>query len=164
MATLQQLAAAGKLTKLDVPLGRRQQEERVIYLAQDVVEWLRDELPVCASSWNIEETPEQQFDSLASIFVAGETITYDTQFKTLRPIERGIWELKTADLRIFGWFHRRDCFVVTRIDTAQRVKDYGLYPGYRDAAVRFRDGLSLDEPKYIQGDDPHAVVSAFDFT
>lgn len=77
----------------------------------------------------------------------------------MRPVGNGVWELKTADLRLFGWFVQKDCFIVCDCDTTLRVKQMRLYPGYRDQAVRFRERLDLDEPKFIAGDDPNDVVS-----
>jgi hypothetical protein len=77
----------------------------------------------------------------------------------LRPAGDGVWELKTADLRVFGWFHAKDCFLGHCADTAERVKEHRLYTGYVGEVVRFRDSLPLDEPKYIPGEDPDAVVS-----
>ena len=128
-----------------------------------IVARLTYELPTWGSQWQIDETPEQQFDSLTEVYAAGETLTYDRQFKPLVSLGSGIWELKTADLRIFGWFHQRDCFVATNLDLADRIKMYRMYAGYVGEAVRDRDALTLDEPKFIEGDNPHDVVSAFDY-
>jgi hypothetical protein len=71
----------------------------------------------------------------------------------------GIWELKTADLRLFGWFLQKDCFIVSDIDDTGRIKQSNLYRGYCLQAVRRRDALELNEPKFIRGDNPDDVVS-----
>jgi hypothetical protein len=161
MATLQALDASGEISKLDLELGARQQVERLIYLMPRIIHWLKEDLPALGSSWNIEESPEQQFYNLAEVFITGATLTFDLQFKPLNHLGNGIWELKTADLRIFGWFPGRDCFVATNADTAQRIKEHGLYRGYQAEAAQMRAALQLDEPKFIEGSNPHAVVSAF---
>jgi hypothetical protein len=48
-------------------------------------------------------------------------------------------------------------------DTAYRCKKFDLYAGYAGEVVRFRNALDLDEPKFIPGDDPNAVVTNFDY-
>jgi hypothetical protein len=51
----------------------------------------------------------------------------------------------------------------SRMGYATRIKKHDLYRGYANVTTRrFRDELDLDNPKYIPGDDPHAVVSNFD--
>jgi hypothetical protein len=78
-------------------------------------------------------------------------------------VQDGIWELKTADLRIFGWFNVLDHFVGAAADTTDRVKQHNLYYGYAGETARFRDGLDLDPPKFIPGADPNAVVSNYTY-
>ena len=105
----------------------------------------------------------EQVDGLVDVFCSGDTLTYGEQFKPLTHIKDGVWELKTPDIRIFGWFNRKDCFIGVVADDATRIKTYHLYHGYANVTTaRFRDALDLDEPKYVTGDDPHAVVSNFD--
>ena len=163
MATLSELERNGHLSKWEVDLRPPQLEERLIYVSPRLADWLEKDLPLLVSCWNIEETPLQQVYALVKVFVAGETLLFRHQFSPLRPIGNGAWELKTADARIFGWFPFKDCFVGVSANEAWRVKESNLYPAYRDEVVRFRDGLPLDEPKFVKGDDPNAVVSAFDY-
>lgn len=163
MATPVELVEAGALIKLDPVLGVRQQELRIIYLSPRCETWLRVTLPTIGSTWNIEESPAEQLDALVGIFAAGEVLTFGDQFKPLRHIRHGAWELKTADLRVIGWFYRKDCFIACMTDTADRIKHHRLYNGYVNEVARFRDELELDEPKFIAGEDPDDVVSDFDY-
>lgn len=163
MATLLDLEASGEVLKLDAQLGVSQQPMRRIYLLPRVAEWMSNELPSLGSTWNIEEMPIQQFDSFSAIFCAGEPLDYGWRFKPLNHLADGIWELKTADLRMFGWFHQKDCFVITDCDLKQRIIDSGLYRPYCEQGVRFRDILNLDSPKFIPGEDPNAVVSNINY-
>lgn len=158
MATLIELVAAGHLIKLDA-LDERQQEFRAIFMSPRLRDWMAGVLPVLESSWRIELTPEEQVVALTDVFAAGEPLAFGTQFSPLHPIRKGVWELKTADVRIFGWFVRRDQFVAVVADDATRIKQIGLYAGYVGEAVRFREQLDLDEPKFVHGDDPNDVVS-----
>jgi hypothetical protein len=66
-------------------------------------------------------------------------------------------------LRIFGWFHAKDCFIGYRAEHADFVKKHNLYYGLASEAARFRDQLDLDEPKFIPGDDPNVILSNYNF-
>ena len=162
MATVVELEKQGRLFKFDAALGPRAQEFRVLYASQRLMRWMLDVLPMTSSNWNIELSPTEQLDAFLAIYASGETLTYGWQFAPISPIGDGVWELKTADVRVFGWFAHRDCFVGVVGDIAQRVKQHDLYRGYKGEVVRFRHDLNLNEPKFVAGDDPNAVVSNFD--
>lgn len=159
MATPLSLAACGTLVRYDPQLGRRQQEDRYIYLGPRLVDWLSTVLPGLGSTWKIEESPAEQLDSLLADFCAGAPLLVGHMFKALQPIGRGVWELKTAEVRVFGWFHRTDVFIGSNADLKARIVEHSLYRGYIDEAVRLRDSLDLDPPPFISGDEPRHVVS-----
>ncbi|MFN0045600.1 MAG: hypothetical protein ACKVOS_03955 [Sphingorhabdus sp.] len=159
MATLLDLVMTGEVIKVDPVLGPRELELRRIYLLPKACKWLSEILPNTDSNWNIEETPSEQLDALLYEFCSGMQLQVGIRFKALVHLGDGIWELKTADLRLFGWFTQKDCFVVSDCDEAGRVKEIGLYQGYCRQAVWRRDELNLDEPKFVTGDNPHDVVS-----
>ncbi len=159
MATIVELAASGKLVKVDPVLGLRELEERSIYLLPRAHKWLAEVLPVTDSDRQTEERPYMQVDTLFYEFCSGQALQVGTRFKALVHVEDGIWELKTADVRLFGWFARKDCFLVSDCDSKFRIKELGLVKPYCKQAVRFRDALNLDEPKFIAGGNPDAVIS-----
>lgn len=161
MATLLHLAQQGQVVKLDAAMDHTQQECRRIYILPRVQTWMENVLPGLESDWGSEITPLEQLAAFLVTYCSGDTLMFDRQFKPLRHVDNGVWELKTTELRLFGWFHIRDWFVCTDCDSATRVKRLNMYAGYRDQCVRFRDGLDLDKPKFVAGDDPNAVVSAF---
>src|SRR5258708_3635038 len=135
MATLIELERRGVLTKLDPELDVPQQEFRCIYLGPKLRAWIEDVLPALESDRGIETPPVGQFDELMSVFCSGETLTYDWQFKPLNYVENGIWELKSADLRIFGWFPRKDCFIGVIADTKARILEHKLVAPYANIEV-----------------------------
>jgi hypothetical protein len=164
MATIIELEQQGVLTKLDPELDPPQQEFRRIYLGPKLRDWIEHVLPTLESDRGIEIAPLGQFDELISVFCSGETLTYGWQFKPLNYVENGIWELKTADLRIFGWFSQKDCFVGVIADTKARILKHKLVAPYANVEVApFRKQLNLDEPKFVPGVNPHAVVTDYDF-
>ncbi len=163
MATLLHLASQGKLVKLDPMLQQRVQEERVIYMSLALLDWMDKSLPKLLSQWNIEISPQEQLAAFVEIFASGKVLNYRHQFWPLNNLGSGVWELKTADLRVFGWFPSPDCFIAHRADSTERIKRHKLYAGYVGEVVRFRDQLELDGPKFIEGEDPRVVVSNFSF-
>jgi hypothetical protein len=164
MATILSLDQSGNLFRLDV-LDPGVQEFRQFYASPRLRAWISDDLPNLRSSLDIEQSPLMQFFDLAEVFCSGGRLDYGYSFKPLTHHADGVWQLKTQDLRIFGWFHRRDCFVGVVADDATRIKTHDLYHGYaRVTTAGFRDAIDLDDPKYVPGDDPHAVVSNFDYS
>ena len=162
MATALDLDHRGDLFKLDA-LEQGVLELREIYASPVLHGWITNVLPGMVSSWNIQLSPLEQFAALSEIFCSGQRLTYGQQFKPLMHVTDGIWQLKTDDLRIFGWFNRKDCFIGAVADDATRIKKHNLYHGYANVTTKaFREIIDLDTPKYIPGDDPHAVVSNFD--
>jgi hypothetical protein len=169
MATLSELVAAGDLHKYDPELPPNEFELRTFLGSDRVAKWAVKELPALARDLDSELTPEQAFSALMETFCGGTELEIPKDFHPMRPVgkgknEQGIWELRTRDLRIFGWFPVRDVFVAVSAHTAKKVKDLDIYPGLVLEAVSFRDKLDLDEPKFIKGDDPNAVVSNSTYT
>lgn len=161
MATIEQLVAQDQLIRFDPELGWREMEDRFILFLPKAAQWMTQRLPNESSSWNIELSPQEQFDDLAYTFCSGRELVFEHQVAPIFHIEHGIWELKTADLRLFGWFPRRDWFICSGVNTAEEVKRLHLYAGYRDEAVRRRDQLDLNPPKFLPGEDPNVVISAW---
>ncbi|HUZ30940.1 MAG TPA: hypothetical protein VMV19_02350 [Xanthobacteraceae bacterium] len=166
MATLVELVRQGLVLKWDVDLEPRQQIERCLFLLPHLAPRFLHELPAVGSTWNIEETPEQQLDALTEAYVSGRPLIIDRQVKHLvrHKSAAGVWYLKTADVRLFGWFALRDYFIAASFGFVEQIKATpGIYHGFGNEVVRYRDQLPLDEPKFVPGDDPHAVISNVDY-
>lgn len=159
MATIANLIGQGLLTKVNAHLSFREFESRKIYLLSRPLDWLKTVLPEAESNWDIQESPAQQADSLFYEFCVGDELPVGRRFKSMQHLGEGVWQLKTADLRFFGWFAVKDVFIISDCDLAERVKRVPLYRGYCEQAQRFREELNLDEPKFVAGDNPDDVVS-----
>jgi hypothetical protein len=161
MATILDLAKAKKLSKLTPGLRSGEQELRVLYASPRFEAWVVKTLPSLVSNWNLELTPEQQLDDYLNNYALGEPLTYRRQFNPIRYHKDGVWELKTGDVRVFGWFYRKDVFIAVVADETWKVKKHNLYAGYAGDVVRFRDALDIERPKFIGGKDPNNVISNF---
>lgn len=163
MSTIIELADQQAVVRFDATLSRSQFALRRIYLMPRVVTWFQTTLPGLQSDWRVEVQPDQQLDDFLTVYVAGEPLTFDRQIKPLNHLGQGVWEMKTPDTRLFGWFVDRDCFVCSAIDIATRVKQLNLYPGYSGQAVTDRNTLGLNLPCYIASTDPNDVISNLSF-
>lgn len=159
MSTLIELAKAGHIEVFEPHLGIRQQPLRLLYARPKVWSWIAKNLADAESEYGSEISPLEQLDELLTAFCAGEKLAFERQIHPLHHWSMGIWELKTMEIRLFGWFPRMDVFLGAEIDFATRVKVHGLYPGYRNQAMAFRNSLNLDPPKFLPGADPNGVAT-----
>ncbi|WP_412063942.1 hypothetical protein [Rhizobium sp. SYY.PMSO] len=153
MATIIELCKIGEVIAIGGGLDAHQQPERLLYALPHVVDWLETDLPEYEADFHDGKMdPLEQADLLFHDFVSGNDFSFYEKSHSMQPTEPGVWELKTSDLRLFGWFVQKCVFVIAEIDTAFRCKQHALYPGYRNSVVYRRQQLQLDEPKFITGD------------
>jgi hypothetical protein len=162
MATIAKLVEDGVLVRIEVALDGGALPWRGVSchrVPEFLPDWLRDTLPRMASQVGAEDTPEEQVYALLELFITGARLNLGEMYKPLHPHERSIWELRTADTRIFGWFYRRDRFIAVFADDATHIHSYRLHAGYRNEVARLRDALDLDEPKLVEGVEEDDVLS-----
>lgn len=157
MATTEELVAQGALVRL-VGLGQSERPWRELLALPRFITWLEADLPRLEVSWG-DADPAEQLGALFGAYVDGEALLFDRQLHHLRPREHGAWELKTPDLRVFGWFVRRNCFVCCFGELADKVKKHDLYRGYVNETKRLRAGLSLASPDHVTGVEYNDVLS-----
>ena len=100
-----------------------------------------------------------QIDDLFNTFLSGQPLVYMKQFRSIRAEKNAVWELKTPDVRIFGWFLRKDCFVAVFGNWADVIKDHDLYRGYRLETRRLRREMGMGEGDCVQSLDPNDVIT-----
>lgn len=103
--------------------------------------------------------PLAQVQQVLKNFIIGWPMRIGLDFHVMAPLESDVYELKTPDIRLFGWFYRRDHFIVVCGADIGRLKGQGLYGQYRDRVVEARRQLPLDEPKCLWGAKEHDVIS-----
>ena len=152
MATILILEERGDLERVEVDLKPRDMPERSFYAFPKVIKWLDEQLPLLQAVLDENrQSPLEQVDFLLYEFVRGASIVHWNQAHIMRPNRNGVWELKTPDVRFFGWFACKDCFVAAEAASAEQVKAHSLYHGYSNQVVYQRSILDLDEPKYVDG-------------
>ena len=152
MATLEQLCHYGTLENYDGELGVKQLPARKLYFTSEFCQWLDDDLCYIELGKDGKADPAEQVFLAFNAFVSGGNMT--GQFIRLWNHGNGCWELKLTDLRVFGWFVKKDVFIACFCDLKNNLcGDSPLRPKYYEKKVRkYRKSLDLDEQKYIIGD------------
>ena len=171
MATLSELVGSGELVAIEVELEYRLPWRR-LYGTPDFINWLADVLPGLESGIKgAALSPLEQVDALFYEFISGQPMVEDRRFKPLhyKP-ELHVWEMKTIDIRIFGWFAAMDRFICSfgvmkdeltglMPPPARRRHDASTYIA-RTSYVR--EKLNLDEPKCLTSREYANVLSNAD--
>ncbi|KAJ0344447.1 hypothetical protein COL154_014009 [Colletotrichum chrysophilum] len=160
MNTFDTLVANGAIVKIEVELEGRDLPKRLLYGTPGFVQWLEERIQGSeASPLGADLSPLEQLDYLFYAFVTGRPLIFSRQFRAIRAERNAVWELKTVDFRIFGWFMMKDCFVAVFGDWADHVKDHDLYRGYRLEVRRLRRELGIENSLCVEGLDPGDVIS-----
>ena len=155
MATLATLASSGAIIRHDPNLEIDEQPVRFAYLSPAAQTWCLTVLPGMTRDRGRNETP---FEQVLFEFTVGRPMAYDVAYKKLDPLGQHVWELKTADVRLIGWFARKGCFVIVCAEMKRQLRQARLYRPLIDATVAFRASLDLDLPKEITGVRPHDIL------
>lgn len=155
MATFDSLLAERALIKIGVKLLRGQFPERKLYAYPDCWEWMRTEVPKLKTGvLQSDFTPlEQQVHRLRQ-WISGQEIVKDRMFHDMLPVEAGVWEMKTADLRYFGWMYQKRQFIIAKCGYADDYKEPNKKKTSgeeRDEVIKRRDALPLDGEKWKEG-------------
>jgi len=160
MSTIDGLIKNGAFSRIEIELAVGEQPVRLIFGTTGFIEWLNTLLQGAEPEHRLgDTTPAEQVDQLFYAFVSGKPLNYLRQFRFIRAEKNAIWELKTPDVRIFGWFLQRDCFVGVFGNWADHVKDHDLYRGYRIAIRRLRRELDVEDNLCVKGTSPSDVIS-----
>jgi hypothetical protein len=155
MATLATLTGpSGPLAHVTVPLGR-EHPRRDIYGFPRFTDWLANDLPnLQTGRLKGKDTPQEQVDFRLYQWIAGKPLAYSRMFNDLMPATDEIWEMKTLDIRIFGWMYRPLIFIALFGDYADLYKGARATRSYETAksdVIAARNQLDLDPPKFVEG-------------
>jgi hypothetical protein len=143
------------LIRVIIQLPRGQFHERKIYAYLECLEWMRKEIPKMTTGRVASAfTPKEQFIERMRQWMSGDPMAYGRMFHDMDPKSDGVWEIKTADLRIFGWMYRPRLFIALRGGYTDHYKEptkIKTYADERRKVVKARDALPLDGEKYAKG-------------
>lgn len=166
MATIRELCRLGELIPITVPLKRFEHDMRFVYASPECRRWFDKELRnlIAVDSSNLP--PRQQFAMLLKDFITGKSFDHPRDFRRLRPVAEDVYELKTPDLRVFGWFPVRDTYIAVTACCLDEVKSLNIdrpkfdpYLRFIELVINYREKLDMDEPKYTKGAGYYDVIS-----
>jgi hypothetical protein len=156
MATFDSLLDEKKIIRVTRQLPRGQFHERKFYAYPECLEWMRNEVPKMVTG-RIESafTPYEQLMERLRQWMAGDPMAYGPMFHDMDPRTDEVWELKTADLRIFGWMYQPREFIAVKggyTDDYKEPTKTKIYADERREVIRARDALPLDGDRFVRGD------------
>jgi len=150
-ANIRRLKVRGDVDLVETEMEWNERAERELYASAACIAWMNGHLAGLETRVCCDATPLEQVESLFHRFITGKVLVYSYDLRDLEPLDAGIWELKSPDLRFFGWFPVYNTFIVAYCDDASKIKEYNLYSGYIQQCLRLRDKLPVDQPTFIDG-------------
>jgi hypothetical protein len=158
MATLEQLCRSGTLIRHEAILETWEMPERVILMTSDFDFWAQGTLQLAPKDRAKVLTPFEQLEEHFYKFIVGRTLVYPEDYRLLEEHRDGVYELKTHDVRIFGWFPRRRHFVAVKGALKSQLPNKGSYQPFIDIVLAVRASMDLDDPKTFKGKSIHDVI------
>jgi hypothetical protein len=132
---------------------------RYVFLTPECVSWVKGALRTISKSDTAYAAPWAQLEAKLRSYCDGIPLRYQ-DLHISKPQERGVWEIKTVDVRVFGWFPDKDYLILHTGEDAQSLHDdLMLYKPFIDATTAYRDGLSPGLPGPIMSKELIDVVS-----
>jgi hypothetical protein len=85
-------------------------------------------------------------------------MAFGVNYRKLEPHAEHVWELKTIDVRLFGWLATKGTIILVCGTLKENVKNYKLYAPFIQEVIAFRDALDLNPPKVITGVRYHEIL------
>ena len=158
MATLEYLEGEGVLIRHQPDLDHGEMPERFVSYPPDFEQWLETVLKTVPKLRDRNLFPYDQVEQAFYEFAIGRPMAYDVHYKKLDPLLQHIWEFKTEDVRIFGWFPRKRHFLAIGGELKKNLLKKSLYAPHVENVRLFRLNLDLDEPKATQGVTQNEVL------
>lgn len=156
MATFDNLLNEQKLlTRVVLKLPRGQFHDRKIYAYPECIEWMRRVPTMVTGRVASDFTPQEQLVERFRQWMSGQPMEYGRMFHDMEPRTDNVWEMKTADLRIFGWMYKPREFIAVRGGYTDDYKEPTKAKNYADdrrEVVKARDALPLDGDRFVSGD------------
>ena len=125
----------------------------------DFAEWVGNGISARPSD-ETRPTPLAQLKARLTAFCGGAAMAYGSEIHLLDPMSKCVWALKTADLRLFGWFAVRDCLILHEgRDATWLHDDVSRYDQPIASTAVFRDMLDPPLPGPVTGVRAADVIS-----
>ena len=133
--------AAG-LDPYAIDLPPKQRSWRAVYASKDFQAWVSQVLPREAVTDSEADPASSQVEGLRFGFCYGSPRRRHADIRWLSPHADGVWELKTPDVRLFGWFPEKDYLVLHLGEMKSRLKAYDDYVPYIQGVINLRSSIA----------------------
>jgi hypothetical protein len=156
MATFAKIIEDRILIPVVVPLPKGKFYDRHLYAYPRSFRWMKETVPTLVTGrWESAFTPREQLILRVKEWLSGDEIKDGPMFQAMRhPKGSDVWELKTDDIRLFGWMYQRKKIIIAAHGYADHYKEPTKIKDYADdvrAVMSARDALPLDGPKFVKG-------------
>jgi hypothetical protein len=104
-ATMESCLRGRSLLSFGADLLDEDEEQQVwLYVTPDFADWIDGELTTLQPLADCELTPLEEVESFLRVLMLRKRAS--GQLARLRPTAEGVWEVKTHQSRLFGWFVR----------------------------------------------------------
>jgi hypothetical protein len=157
MATLEQLESGGQISRHDAELETWELSKRMISFTSNFGKWL-SQLKSAPKKRGRTLTPFEEINQSFFAFVMGKPMAFGVDYRKLEPHGNHVWEFKTLEMRVFGWFPRKAHFLAVCGEFKDNLPNNKAYKPFIEQVIKFREALALDEPKAILGVGKDAVL------
>ena len=124
---------------------------RYVFASKVFLEWVNSEMPAITPDHPDNDPPKVQLEAELYGFCCGFALAFGSDVRCLEPQRLSVWELKTADLRLFGWFCQKNYLVLHKGERKAKLQKWEDYAPFVDEVNRFRSDLSIHIPIYVVG-------------
>ncbi|MFQ5534690.1 MAG: hypothetical protein ACE5EM_07715 [Sphingomonadales bacterium] len=158
MATLDEIEDQEKIWRIEPGLGPSEQYYRMLYASPQFLNWLERQLKNEPKDRHRNISPYEQVNQLFYEFVCGSQMVYDENMKKLKPLGSNVWEMKTTDVRIFGYFYRTAKFIAVCGEMKKRLRRSRAYDPFKAEVGNFMNHVDLNPPKAMREDNLNALL------
>jgi hypothetical protein len=161
MSTISSLLVQGTLRAVTLGLLDDELPERGLFGTHRLFKHLAEELPSIPSR-DATLSAKEQVSNLFGRYLTNRPLILRSPISPLRHLRDAIWELKTLDVRIFGWFAAKDCMIIDAGCDAKLLKAEKLnYSGFIVQTSYVRKSLGFTSADYIQGTEPNDILTRY---
>jgi hypothetical protein len=161
MSTMSTLIANGKLKSVTLGLLDDELAERGLFGTERLFRFIANDLQNVPS----RDTTLSALEQVANLFgryLTNRPLILQSPIAPIRYLRDGVWELKTKDVRIFGWFAAKDSMVIDAGCDVKLLKEEKLnYNGFIVQTDYVRTSLGFSPSEYVSGNSPNDVLTRF---
>lgn len=148
LSTLHTLRTQGVLVGYALAEDDERLPERCLYLTQGLANWIETDLAK-AEVPGRAISPQEQLTDFMDRFV-GEPTMHINDFQQIKPAGAAVYEMKTTDVRVYGWFAARRVFIAVEGALKRDTKTAGTVTAIRKRVTEFRVSIKLPQPDFAR--------------